>query len=620
MKGPGSGRFLYRLLGSFLAVGVIPLVALSVSFGTVSRGILQRSLVEAAESAIALAAANANALSEELASTAAMLATDPAVLNFLEVPEGERDPGLDSDLRRRVFDVARKDGVDVYVIPGSGLPAGTAEPPTVYREAAYASWGIRGSAARAPLSVVSFAQPHAGEGQSVPFAVAATARAPGGRVLGLVVLDLRRTELLVALRRAGASFSELTLKDGSGCIAFDLNRQYLEGTFADGPELPARGSAASAAGARFDSDGRRIIAAAPTADGFALQGTRPIDPLESQSKRINATAVMAGIFSAAAAVILAILLSRSIFKPVQRLSVAMGKVEAGDLSARSGISRNDELGTLAESFDSMVARIQRLMAETIEQHRLLRAAEAKALKARIDPHFLYNTLNSVRSIARLRGVEEIVVVATNLGRLLRAGFATEGEFCTLEESLGLVRSYLDIESVRYPGRFTFQVSVDPRDLAVILPRLALQPIVENAVVHGLENRVGKGSLLLSTRRSGEDILITVEDDGAGMSLRRLEQVRSALAAAETLEVGTPRDGDASPGTGVDAVGLATGTTTPGTADDQDAASAGIALVNVHRRLRLYYGAPYGLTVRSRPEGGTRVELRAPLRHEGGAGC
>lgn len=593
---PFSGRFFYRLLGAFLAAGVLPVAVVSVSIGVASSAVLERSLVERAAASASIAAGGLKTLLDGYAALAEELAGDPAIVEYLAAPESGRDAGRTADANRRLYAASREDRVSVYLVPAAGAPLGTAAVPAEYSSRAHHDWGALGAfgreveeraAAGMKASARVFGRPHAEEQNPAVFAVGravpATPRPEGPA--GYVVIDLHR--LLVEELFAGAqgAFTDLSLRDPSGCVLFDLNGSYREGGFAEDSGTLWE----SPEGAYIDQKEKRVVALLRADWGVELVAFQPLDPVAAQTARLRSAAILAGLLSAAASAALAFLFTRSVSDPIHRLVAVMGRVEGGELGARLDLRRDDDIGYLVASFNRMVSRVETLVAETVEQHRMLRVSETQALQARIDPHFLYNTLNSIKSIARLRGVDEIATIATRLGRLLRAGFAPEGEFCTLEESLELVKSYLEIEAIRYPNRFEFSLDVEQDLLGVALPRLLIQPLVENAVGHGLEHKVGTGHLSLSVRRFSNDILIVVEDDGVGIPDERLRLIRASLARAEG--------------------GFLPGTPSVGAPDGE---SAGIALANIHRRVRLYFGPRYGLQIGRRVGGGVRSELRVPF--------
>jgi two-component system, sensor histidine kinase YesM len=223
------------------------------------------------------------------------------------------------------------------------------------------------------------------------------------------------------------------------------------------------------------------------------------------------------------------------------------------------------------------------MREAVEDQELLRGAELRSLAARMDPHFLYNSLNSIRSLAKLGRDDEIVDVVARLGKLLRASADNRAELSTVGEGLELVRHYLAVEKIRFGERFTFKEDLEPGLEACELPSLVLEPLAENALTHGLEMKGGKGSLLISGRTVGGDAVVAFEDDGPGASDETFAAVSALLESGE-LPAG------------------------------EEGARRGLGLAATNRRLRLRYGPGYGIVVSPGRNGrGFRAELRVPRR-------
>lgn len=307
------------------------------------------------------------------------------------------------------------------------------------------------------------------------------------------------------------------------------------------------------------------------------------------------TAIIASLLS----ILVAALVSRSVAQPVQSLSAAMKKVEGGNLSVRCEEPENAfkdlDLILLIQQFNSMVSRIEKLTDERVERERLLRVAEIKNLQAQISPHFLYNTLNSIKSMAKFAHSPEIVRMVTNLGKLLRESIISENGFYTdfysIERSMELVRNYFDIEAMRWENKFEFVEEIDPEILSYPIPRLVLQPVVENALVHGLEEKSGKGKLIIKGyfdkgQNSNRDIVLVVQDDGQGMKENQLATIRKKL---NTTSEDIKNKGQSN--------------------DEEKLGTNGIALVNTNTRLKLLYGQDYGLSIESEPGQGTTVTIR-----------
>ena len=220
--------------------------------------------------------------------------------------------------------------------------------------------------------------------------------------------------------------------------------------------------------------------------------------------------------------------------------------------------------------------------------RLLKTqAQINALHSQINPHFLYNTLEMIRSQALDRDVPEIADMAETLANMFRYNIGQPQSLATFEQELENVKNYFLIQQYRFQNRFELQIDIDSEDSEILecqIPRLTIQPIVENAVHHGLERRSGKGMVRISAFLTEQRLIIRISDDGAGMSRTQAEALREKLNA------------------GMD------GIITSGTRH-------GIALVNINERLKLYFGEEYGLSFSSAEQCGTNVELILPRKVE-----
>ncbi len=275
----------------------------------------------------------------------------------------------------------------------------------------------------------------------------------------------------------------------------------------------------------------------------------------------------------------------------------MSCVEKGDLGVRFFYPYKDEVGSLAKSFNYMIGEIQSLVRkqeETIEElkrerdyvaevQKQKRKAELKALQAQINPHFLYNTLNAITWQAADQGAEEISILSNSLGKFFRIGLSKGAEVITLREELEHVSSYLDIQSIRYHSRLSYEIHVDDRCLDFRMIKLILQPLAENSIYHGIKEKQGAGIIKISVseEESGEGKIteLTVWDNGAGIPEEKLAFIN------ETLKRG-----------GTDC-------------------EAGYGIYNVNERIRLFYGKDYGLYYESSLGHWTKAVLRIPAMSE-----
>lgn len=302
---------------------------------------------------------------------------------------------------------------------------------------------------------------------------------------------------------------------------------------------------------------------------------------QQTSRRIGAEILLVLALSAILTVLLvrcSVRLSRSVAQPVIQLSRRAEDVIGGDLTARAPIhSETVELQTLSEGMEQMIARINAQIQEITQKQASLRRAELALLQAQINPHFLYNTMDTIIWLIEADRPQAAVEMVSNLSDFFRHSLSRGEDVITLGEEERHVRSYLQIQQVRYKDILAYAIHIDPVLAGVRLPKLTLQPLVENALYHGIKCKRGLGHITVTGRTQGSDVLLEVIDDGAGISVPRLEELTQTLDAGERV---------------------------------------GFGLVTVHERLRLLFGAPYGLSLSSVPGEGTVVTVRIPRQKEG----
>lgn len=289
-------------------------------------------------------------------------------------------------------------------------------------------------------------------------------------------------------------------------------------------------------------------------------------------------------------------LSRSLSRPIGQLISFMNKAESGDLLTRSIGERGDEIGMLSRSFNRMLTQINRLISLTERQERQKREAELRSLQAHIRPHFLYNTLDTIQWMARNQGANDAAEVAESLARLFRIGLSGGNDRIPLAEELEHLESYLKIQKVRYRDKLNYAIHSDPALGRYTVLKLLLQPLVENAIYHGIKERRGPGTIEVTVEREDGRLVMRVKDDGVGMDEGRLAEIRRALdMVGRDIEAADLMDNEEIAATG----GL-------------DGNNRGYGLINVHERLRLTFGDRYGLAVDSRRGEGTVVTVIHPV--------
>lgn len=312
--------------------------------------------------------------------------------------------------------------------------------------------------------------------------------------------------------------------------------------------------------------------------GWKSYSAIPLKGLFPQAEDLNNAIWMVVIISTLGIAAVTAVLVYTMASPIKLLSKAMAQVQKGDFAVRVPNKRKDEIGELTESFNYMLEEINTLIRQVYQEKIAQKNAEVQALQAQINPHFLYNTLDSINWMLIDREENDISDIIISLGSLMRYSIEDENAFVPLGRELEYVLCYLKIQKNRLEDKLEYQISADESLEAYMVPRLILQPVVENAITHGIEPGRQRGNIRIAAEDYGEEILISVEDDGIGMTQDQLEHLR-----------------DENP-------------------DVEKEGHTGIGIRNVDRRLRLHYGDRYGLMIESIHGKGTIVRLRIPKKH------
>lgn len=273
---------------------------------------------------------------------------------------------------------------------------------------------------------------------------------------------------------------------------------------------------------------------------------------------------------------LSVVISKGISKPVQNLSKRMLEVGEGNFNVYSDYESKDEIGVLSRHFNEMVRQVKQLIKKVYQEELLKQKAELKSLRMQINPHFLYNTLESINWMARMRGAPEIGKMVKALGDLMRASIGGE-DFISIREEMKNIENYLTIQKFRYGDKIEAEMNIKPEIFDVRIPKLILQPIVENAIVHGIENKIGNGKINIEGFIESQVMVLQVKDDGIGMDEEVSLKILSDSYKLHSSEKHTH-----------------------------------IGLKNVDKRIKMYYGENYGIKIQSRKECGTCVSIYLPV--------
>lgn len=282
-------------------------------------------------------------------------------------------------------------------------------------------------------------------------------------------------------------------------------------------------------------------------------------------------------------VLLSWIMSQNLIYPIEHLSRKMATQGGSSLStSQKYLNRTDEIGTLYNEYNILIDKINTSVKRDYQDKLVLLDAQMKSLEARINSHFLFNTLESINSIAELEGNEKIVTMSLALGNMFRYSIKTPSELVTVADEMMHVKDYVSIQQIRFSNKFRLKVKMDPAFLQEKILKLILQPLVENALYHGL-NYCSKGdTILIKGNKCNNCLYISVIDNGQGMTVHQLQEIRSRLNEEVSFTELGHRNGHS------------------------------IGLKNIHSRIELYYGTGYGLKVDSRLGYWTRILITLPV--------
>ena len=410
-----------------------------------------------------------------------------------------------------------------------------------------------------------------------PWVVTMTARLDEGGEAAWVSLDLSFSSLSSYINNVGiGTRGYCFLLDAGGNIIYHPQQQLIYSG------LKSEDTAALAALDDGVYDNGTVITCVNSVEdsGWRVVGVSYVDELvdRNMAEMMQLSALL-GALVLGGAVLTSWLLSRLLGRPLRGLAAAMESFEKdADHFTYHPVGGTREVQELSASFSHMVGRIQQLMVTVRQEEVNLRKTELKALQAQINPHFLYNTLDSIAWMCEQGQNADAVRMVHALARLFRISISKGHELIPIAREIEHAESYLQIQKYRYKNRFTYHFEVDPGCLDYLCNKITLQPIIENAINHGLDLMVEEGHITVEVCPDGQDILFRVRDDGVGMTP---EQVAAILNKG-------PSD------------------------------RTGIGIKNVNDRLKIYFGKQYGLRIDSVPDEGTCVEIRMPkVRQEDG---
>ena len=302
----------------------------------------------------------------------------------------------------------------------------------------------------------------------------------------------------------------------------------------------------------------------------------PQSLLQANQRTLTRSLIIIASLMLLATVLVTYFWSKRLMRPLEDLARTTERIKKGEIGLRIDVKKSkDEIGELGESFNEMLDQIEALLAKQYETKLLLNQAEYNALQAQINPHFLYNTLETMSSIAEVNHCAEVSALCQSLSNLFRYSLDMKTPFAPVSRELTHLQNFIYVMNVRMRGSVNYEFDVDDEARVCVVPKLCIQPIVENALNHGLRNATNRKEIMVRAKLMDDKLILTVEDNGVGMDEAEVEQLNRRLAEHD---LGTVKNGHS------------------------------IGLTNINARVKMLCGSQYGICVESRPDVGTKVIL------------
>lgn len=393
---------------------------------------------------------------------------------------------------------------------------------------------------------------------------------------GILLIDIRYSSLQQILDNISlGNQGYLYMVSSSGELIYHPRMQMIEtGQVSENTAMAAKYRDGSFR-ERYEGEWREVSVKSVGYTGWKLLSVTPEQGLPLSNLKMQLFAV----FVVAAFLLVLVLtnnfISSRITTPIQKLERSVNAIEAGDLDTEVYMGGSYEIRHLGRSIGDMAKRIKTLMEDIVAEHESKRRSEFDTLQSQINPHFLYNTLDIIVWMIENEQKQDAVKIVTALARFFRISLSKGKSIITVRDELEHVRNYLMIQQMRFKNKFTYQIEEEPEVLGLASLKLMLQPLVENAIYHGMEFMDGDGEILVRAGLQDGKLCFLVADNGLGMTEEQVEQILTGQPHTSSRR------------------------------------GSGIGVKNVNERIRLYFGEEYGLSIDSEPDEGTRIRICLP---------
>ncbi len=375
------------------------------------------------------------------------------------------------------------------------------------------------------------------------------------------------------VRLSGSGY--IYIVDVNGNYIYYPNPSYLENPGDDSKNIDGPITRRVLAGESGFVDGERFVVSDSIASaGYYVVGVVPYDSIVGAANSLRTIEILIGLlFAITIALVVGLLLTRYVFHPLNVLKGVMDKARGGNMNVTAPEMPNNEIGEVGMGFNAMLQRIRMLLSSNIQKEKEKRKAELDALQAQINPHFLYNTLDSIVWMAHYQP-DIAASMADSLAKLFRLMLGGGEDFVPLSQEIEHVSEYLSIQKLRYSTKFSYQIEVESGTENILVPKLILQPLVENAIYHGIKPARKSCALLVKAIRDGNELTLFVGDNGVGMDENKAASILSGI-------------------------------------DTSEKHMGGIGIKNINERIVLNYGEEYGISYYCMEQIGTLAVITLP---------
>lgn len=392
---------------------------------------------------------------------------------------------------------------------------------------------------------------------------------------GVLLVDMSFSGIEQIFKNINLGKSGYTyLIDGNGEIIYHPRQQLIYSDLIEENNIVAASYEDGSIIESYDGIKRLVTVKTVGYTGWKIVGVINVSDIRSDHNQISGFAIYIMIFAIFMVISINMFVSTRIANPIKELEECVKKFESGVIDLKVPISGSKEVEHLGKAINSMVKEMQVLMKNITKEHEAKRKSELNALQAQINPHFLYNTLDSIIWMIENENYDGAITMVTSLARLFRISLSKGKNIISVKDELEHAKNYLTIQNIRYKDRFEYYIEYEEETLELATIKLIIQPLIENAIYHGMEFMSGDGEILVKAYIKNSNLYIDVIDNGFGMT----EEVAKNLLTNNSTSKGS---------------------------------GSGIGLKNVHERIQLYFGAEYGLEIYSEPDEGTTIRIHMP---------